>query len=305
MTRVSTTVFAFVRIAALSGWIGADLLSPETVSAQAARRELYVSVVDKDGNAVTGLSPDAFVVREDGVSREILAVRPATAPMEIALLVDDSQAAESSMQNLRTALNEFVAAMTANNSNRIALISLGDRPTIRVEYTSKPDELKHGIDRLFAQPGSGAYLLDAIVDASRGMERRKPERGVIVAVTTEGPELSNLHYQPVLEAVEKAGAAFHSVMLTDRGEDPLTDEIRNRNLVIDLGTKKSGGRRDTLLTSMAFSARLKQLAGELQNQYVVTYARPATLIPPENVEISATNPAFQARGTAIRPIKGA
>ena len=163
--------------------------------------------------------------------------------------------------------------------------------------------------------GAGAALLAALaVFAFLRIVRQHPRAatglllmrlGVIVAVTTEGPELSNLHYQPVLEAVEKAGAAFHSVMLTDRGEDPLTDEIRNRNLVIDLGTKKSGGRRDTLLTSMAFSARLKQLAGELQNQYVVTYARPATLIPPEKVEISATNPALQARGTAIRPTKGA
>jgi VWFA-related protein len=275
------------------------------VEAQAARRELYVSVLDRDGNPVTGLTPDAFIVREDGVQREVLAVRPATAPMDIALLVDDSQAAESSIQHLRTALSEFVTALSAKNPNRIALISLGDRPTIRVEYAAPAAEVKRAVERLFAQPGSGAYLLEAIVDASRGLQKREAGRPVIVAVTTEGPELSNLHYQPVLDALREAGAAFHSVMLTDNSENPLSDEIRNRNLVLDLGTKMTGGRRDTLLTNMAFSPKLKQLADELNNQYVVTYARPQTLIPPQNVEVSAANPALQARGTAIRPTKGA
>jgi len=304
MTRVPITTFAFILTATLCGWLTAALLSPEVVEAQAARRELYVSVLDKDGNPVTGLTPDAFIVREDGVQREVLAVRPATAPMEIALLVDDSQAAEEALQNLRMALNDFVATLSAKK-NQIALISLGDRPTIRVEFTARSADLKRGVDRLFAQSGSGAYLLDAIVDASRGLLKREAARPVIVAVTTEGPELSNLHYKTVLDALDKTGAAFHSVMLADRGEDPLTEEVRNRNLVLDLGTKRSGGRRDTLLTSMAFSARLKQLADELQNQYVVVYARPQTLIPPENIEIAAANPALQARGTAIRTIKGA
>jgi VWFA-related protein len=305
MTRVPTAAVAFGLLIGLGGWIASGLLAPDALHAQAARRELYVSVVDKDGRPVTGLAPDAFIVREDGVRREVLAARPATAPMQIALLVDDSQAAEDSIQHLRQALDEFVSALLAQNKNQIALISLGDRPTIRVEFTSSLQDLKRGVNRLFAQPGSGAYLLDAVVDASRGLQKREAERPVIVAVTTEGPELSNRYYKTALEAIEKTGAAFHSVMLTDRNESPLTEEIRNRNLLLDLGTRDSGGRRDTVLTSMAFGARLKSLADELKNQYVVTYARPQSLIPPEKIEISAANPALEARGTAIRPIKGA
>ena len=52
-----------------------------------------MSVVDKKGVPVTDVTPDDLVVREDGVAREILRVEPATDPMQVALLVDNSQAA--------------------------------------------------------------------------------------------------------------------------------------------------------------------------------------------------------------------
>jgi hypothetical protein len=40
---------------------------------------------------------------------------------------------------------------------------------------------------------------------------------------------------------------------------------------------------------------MKQLANELLKQYVVTYARPETLIPPEKVVVSVTRPGLTAR----------
>ena len=58
----------------------------------------------------------------------------ATEPIDIALLVDNSQAATAEITFIREALSKFVAAMAAGN--RIALIGLADRPTILVEYTS-------------------------------------------------------------------------------------------------------------------------------------------------------------------------
>ena len=54
---------------------------------------MYVSVLDKAGAPVPDLGPADFIVREDNVAREVLRVAPATDPMQIAILVDNSQAA--------------------------------------------------------------------------------------------------------------------------------------------------------------------------------------------------------------------
>ena len=71
-----------------------------------------------------------------------------------------------------------------------------------------------------------------------------------------------------------------------------------------VATGRTGGRRDNILASNAFPVRLKELADELINQYLVVYALPQTLIPPEDIEVSAAKPDFRARGTPVRLVKG-
>ncbi len=61
--------------------------------AQTIQRALYVSVLNEAGAPVPDLGPSDFIVREDNVAREVLKVAPATEPMQVALLIDNSQAA--------------------------------------------------------------------------------------------------------------------------------------------------------------------------------------------------------------------
>ena len=62
------------------------------VSAQAGsqQRTLFVSALDKQDVPVTDLGPDAFIVKENGVQREVLRVSPATEPIDITVMVDNS-----------------------------------------------------------------------------------------------------------------------------------------------------------------------------------------------------------------------
>ena len=75
----------------------------------------------------------------------------------------------------------------------------------------------------------------------------------------------------------------------------MTDEMRNRNIVLAEGTERTGGRRDQLLAESSIVEALPRLADELLNQYVVTYGRPETLIPPEKVQVSVSRPGVTVR----------
>ena len=100
----------------------------------ARERTLFVSAVDGKGEPVEGLGPEAFVVREDGQRREVLRVSRATEPIDIALLVDNSQAASDDITlHPRGAVQ--VRGRDGRRSNRIALIALAERPTILVPTT--------------------------------------------------------------------------------------------------------------------------------------------------------------------------
>lgn len=268
-------------------------------AAQGPERTVYVSVFDKQSRApVADLGPDAFAVREDGVNREVLRVTPVTTPMAVAVLIDNSQAATQTIPDLRRGLETFLQRMAGIGP--IALISVADRPTILVDYTTDEQALLQAARKVFAVPDSGATLLDALVETARGLRRRQEERGAIVAVTTENVEFSTLHFTQVLEPLAESGAALHSIVLQNPQGSLGSEEARNRASVLDRGTEESGGIRWDVLTSMAYEARLQDLASNLKAQYRVVYARPDSLIPPKKIEVEVRRAGLEAHGTPAR-----
>lgn len=269
------------------------------VRAQSLERVLYVSVVDKASQApVTGLGPEDFVVREDSVRREVLRVTPATTPMPVAILVDNSAAATPTISDLRRGLTALLQGL--EGIGPIALIGVAERPTILVDYTTGAKALQAGADRLFAVPGSGATLLDAIAETVGGLRKRDEDRAALVLVTTENIEFSTLHYIQVLDRIRDSGATLHAVVFVNPGGSLRNDAARNRASVLDQGTRDSGGVRLDVLTSMAYEAQLKTLAGIMKAQHRVVYARPDSLIPPERVRVEAAKPGLEAYGAPAR-----
>jgi VWFA-related protein len=293
-----------IAVVALSA-TGLDSQSDQTQKSrrpsESRTRDVYVSVVDRDGKPAVGLTAADFTIREDGVAREVLKAGPATGEIAIAVTIDDSQASTQYIQFIRDGLKTFVKKL--DGKARIALSTVGERPTPLVEYTESSAELEKGITRLFARSGAGAYLLEALVELSRGIERREEARKAIVVLTVEnGVEFSTLYYRPVLEALYRSGATLHVLAIGSPAPSD-TDEARNRNIVIADGTQQTGGRRDQVLAESGLGDRLSLLADEILNQYVISYSRPETLIPPEKIDVSVTKPGLTARGPRRLPGK--
>jgi hypothetical protein len=271
------------------------------LGAQAQQKRIYASVLDKKGVPVSTVAVGDVVVREDGAAREVLSVAPATEPMRVALLVDNSQAATRSIQFLREGLSGFAKRLTAAG-HTVALVTLADRPTLQVDATTDLARLKsRGIDRLFAQPASGMYLLEGILDVSKGFLKNETPRPVMVAVVTEGQEFSNSSSENVVRAIRDCGAQFHALILTDGDRAALgEDETRQRNIVLDRGPRETGGRRENIISSQGVGKQLDELATELLAQVVVTYSSPQRLIPADKITIAASREDLTVRGVPVR-----
>src|SRR5436309_2133729 len=89
--------------------------------------------------------------------------------------------------------------------------------------------------------------LYAGVVVSKGLQKRETRRPPVIVVLTidDNVEFSNRLYQDVLEQLDKSRAALHVVSLGTPGSSQ-SDEARNRNQVIALGTERTGGRRDNV-----------------------------------------------------------
>jgi VWFA-related protein len=277
----------------------AVVLSLVNLAAQTRERVAYVSVIDSKTQApVPDASPEAIAIREDGVRREILRMTRASSPMPIAIVVDNSQAMEPAITDLREALTAFIQAV--DGVGPVAIFTIGDRPTILQEYTTSRETLTAAVSRLFHAPNSGATLLDTLADVSRGLSKREADRAAVVVLAGEHTEFSNLHYSNVLDELRDSEAMMYAIVLVNPNGATATDEARNRATVLDRGPRESGGMRIDVLTSMAIEAQLKVFAEMLKSQYRVTYARPEALIKPERVQISAAKPGLEAYGAPAR-----
>lgn len=276
----------------------------ERASAQADRQQhtLFVSALDRDGQPVEGLGADAFLVREDGVQREVLHVLPADEPIDITVMVDTSQAARETIPFLRSALPAFLESLTPEHS--VSLVGLADRPTILVPSTSETARLTERVAGLFPTPQSGMTLLDAMVEVSAGIRQRDPARAAIVAIVTDGAEFTNRYAKDVVSALVDARTAVHLVTIGRFVEDVEHAE-RERGFVIAQAPRATGGQHISMLSPHALGDKLEQLADVLTSQYELVYTRPDALIPPDTIEVTSTRDGLTVRGTPARPRKGA
>ena len=286
--RRSSATLALCGAGALATGAAAFLADDQRTTNQ---QKVYVSVVDKKGLPVETLGVADLTIKEDGAAREVLKVEQATAPMQIALLVDTSSTTQGTVTDMRTSLKAFATAIWAKSPDtQIALYSFGERPGLEVDYSSSAVNLERRIDRLFAATGSGAYFIDAVIEASAGLRKRKATRAVIVAYVDEnGPEFSNRRHDVVYEAVASAQSSLWVVARQAFSNSTATPENRERAMVIGDVTTRSGGRNAMIFDGSALKLKFGDVATQLLSQFVVTYGRVESLVPPEKLEIRLTN----------------
>jgi hypothetical protein len=275
--------------------------APATLAqTRSLERTLFVSALDSRGAPVEGLGPDAFIVRENGARREILRVSRATEPIDITVMIDNSAAATDEMSFIRSALPKFVATLAP--ANPIALIGLAERPTILLPSTTDVKRLTTRAEGLFALPGTGMTLLDAMVEVSDGLMKRPGSRAAIVAIFTDGVEFTDRYAKEVVQALTKARASAHLLTIGKFMEDTSLPYRERVFFISQVG--RTGGQQISMMAPHPLAANLERVAKELMSQYKVVYARPDALIPPDSVELVSGREGITMRGTPDRSQKG-
>jgi VWFA-related protein len=259
--------------------------APELPTAEGTRHA-YFAAFDRAGDPVSDLTAAEVRVREDGQERKVVSVERATAPMHVALLVDDSGAG---LRFIREGTGAFIQRL--GGRAEMSLTSTGGKNTSLVEFTREVNALYDGVRRLTtrntANAVDGAYLLDAVHDAIGALAERSPERPAIVVLTLEGSEFSSRRADRLLAELQSSRAVLHVVALgkptlktmTPWSEGPMQsmrenlDESINRKKFLEDGARQSGGRFEQVLVDSGVPSALTAIAQELVSQYVVVYSR--------------------------------
>src|SRR5262245_61191422 len=140
--------------------------TPIRAQREVTERHVYVGVKTAADAPAQGLTAADFIIREDDVAREVIRVSAAPPPSHLALLVDDSGQLQPLLIDVRKSLVTFVQGMAAlNPPPMMSLTTIAERPTTVVKSTTSDIALERAIQRIVPRPGSGTYLLEAIMEA--------------------------------------------------------------------------------------------------------------------------------------------
>lgn len=254
-------------------------------------RTVFVTVTADDA-PVTDLSPADFVVKEGGKEREVTKAAPATAPMRLALAVEERLIGDA---NVRMAIFEFMKSVV--DRAQVSLIVIGLRNNVVVDYTSSLEALVNGINKLSLNPANESAVAEGVLDLSGRFMEQKPERPVIVVVSFSGGQ-AGVASRTVLDKLRDSGAQMYSVTLagaTATGPLGTLSDQSGREQVLGDGPKQSGGRRIEVTATGAMARAFKQIANDLASQYAITYVLPEGVKPDRRFNVSV-----KRRGVSVR-----
>lgn len=246
-----------------------------------SQKNVLVTVLDQSGAPVKDVGPADLAVQEDQSMREVVSVTPATDPMTVAILVDNTKpqiGRNAPTQELRAALNTFVKTIqAASPESQIGIWEFAGAGVMTQKPTVKTEDLTKKINRMFPAQQPGGVMLEALADASKELSKKGiGPRRVILSVSFNSPEVSEVDPREVALAMRKAGVSYWAVSISGNGDSSTQSGggSASRELIMNNVTQASGGLRLTGVTAISLEAQVKSIADALLSQYLVTYARP-------------------------------
>jgi hypothetical protein len=237
-------------------------------------RTVYFSAVDGSGAQVTDLTAADLAVKEGGKDRQIVAVKPATAPMTVFLLVEDAGSGW-----FQAGVAQFIQATFGRAVFAISV--LNPQPVKVADFTMDGDTLRAAIGRMGQRgkiPADAEQIIAAVSDAAKELQKRKAARASIIVLTVVGEKALADQADEAINALKASGASLNVVYLTglDLGK------------VLGDGPKQSGGVIQQVNGNATVAPILAKLADTLLHQYVLTYNLPEGVKPNEKLSLTTS-----------------
>ena len=194
---------------------------------------ILATVRDKDGRLVNNLTKDDFILEEEGEPQTITYFsRQTDLPLTLGLLVDTSVSQERLIGEETRASSQFFTQVLRLQKDLAFLISFDIDVELLQDLTGSADLLRHGLERLHVQGGSGGLhpgpvptsgtppgtvLYDGVFLAADEMMRHQVGRKALVLISDGVDSGSRVKQEKAIEAAQRADAVIYGVRYFDRG----------------------------------------------------------------------------------------
>jgi len=231
---------------------------------------INVNVTDLYNRAIADLDAKDFEVVENGEAREIMSVKPVTAPFNLVLLLDVSGSVDNYVNFIRKAARQFVDTM--GPQDRISIVTFNDDVHVISKFTTDKAALSESLDTFDAGGGTAYYdaLAFTLADTLRPM---RGERTAVVVLTDGDDNRSFLSFDALKGTIQESGALIYPLYVpssliaasaTTEGQANSIDWLRRKYM--GLTTKAEGEGEKLARASGGVYYPITQLA-QIQTAY--------------------------------------
>jgi Ca-activated chloride channel homolog len=237
--------------------IGRFLLAQYQIEVQVV--DLQVSVADQQGNFLTDLRPEDFLVWEDGSPQTVLDVDQKRDPFSIGILYDTSSSMTSSSPYMMRATDEFIYSL--QKDDEFFVLTFDDKIRIIQDFKLAAD--RAGWNNTKFGSGEGTRLYDALIEGISHLQKaRYPRRALLVisdGVNTRGSK----GLKEAITSAQKDQVIIYSIVLERTTEN--FNALRNLS-------DETGGTFFTLYKDFPrVQAAYNKIAGDLAHRFTLYY----------------------------------
>jgi Ca-activated chloride channel family protein len=251
----------------------------EGVTARVVR--VPVTVLDKKGAPVTGLTRNDFLVFEDkrpiqfdflGEIQELEKL-----PIFIGVLMDTSSSTSGKLGFEKEAAKNFLYTVTRTRKDQAAFVTFDDEVKLRQDFTRDLDKLNLAIDGV-KKPGTQTALFDAVWQfCDEKMRAVASPRRALVLITDGDDTYSRARIEDAISIAQKTDTIIFAIS-TKGGFTGSAVPGVEAGTVKDSGDKElqklaedTGGRAFYTGDMLALERAFKKIGEELRSQYLITY----------------------------------
>jgi len=175
-----------------------------------------VQVLDSGNRAITGLTAEDFVLREEGKRQEIRNFSREDLPVDVLLLLDVSASMRPHVQRVARAAHQ--AFNVLGKDDRVGIMVFDRASRLRQPFRGNLTEVARELDRLldYEDFNGGTDITRGLLDAARYVERegRRDARRAIVILTDDRTEFERDEVR-VGRALDRAEAVLSALLAAD------------------------------------------------------------------------------------------
>jgi Ca-activated chloride channel family protein len=238
---------------------------------------LPVTVTDKKGEIVSGLTKNDFLIFEDKQQQEVRGFIDETnsPPVYVGVLMDTSPSTAGKLKFEQQSAKDFIYTVTRLRKDRVAFVTFDHEVKLRQDFTDKLDDLDRAVDSV-KKTGTNTALYDAIWQFCDEKLRSAPGRRVLVVITDGDDTYSRADLKDAIDIAQRTETTVFAIS-TKAGFSGTVPGVE-AGQVEDSGDKdlmklceETGGRAFFTGDQLALERSFTKISKELRSQYIVTY----------------------------------